>query len=117
VGKHALVARLGGDEFVILDDSAAFSGKEGAHQFAHAMAREIARPFELAPGITAQVGASIGMATVPGDATDIDAVLRLADAAMYDAKRKRKKDERGVGQGPTGSEAGAESTWPAGAGR
>lgn len=116
-GKHALVARLGGDEFVILDDGAAFPGKDGPHQFAHAMAREIAKPFELAPGITAQVGASIGMATVPDDATNIDAVLRLADAAMYDAKRKRKKDGWGAGQGPAISEADAESTWSAGAGR
>lgn len=88
-GPDALVARIGGDEFVIVDTCRHY---DTPRDFAHAIAREIARPFELAPGITASVGASVGIASVSGEDTDIDSLLRIADAAMYDAKRNKKGD-------------------------
>nr|WP_254226990.1 diguanylate cyclase [Burkholderia gladioli] len=88
-GPEALVARIGGDEFVIVDTCRDY---DTPRDFAHAIAREIARPFELAPGITASVGASVGIASVSGEDTDIDSLLRIADAAMYDAKRNKKGD-------------------------
>jgi diguanylate cyclase len=50
------------------------------------------QPFELGPGLWANVGASVGLATVTDDESNIDTLLRLADAAMYDAKRNRKRE-------------------------
>ncbi len=87
-GKDALVARMGGDEFVILDECLNYGTP---HDFADAIVREIARPFELGPGITATVGASVGFAPTSAGSTDIDALLRIADAAMYDVKRNNKR--------------------------
>ncbi len=87
VGNTALVARIGGDEFVIIGDCA---GHTDARQFANAVICEIEKPFELARDIVVMIGASVGIATVPDDGGEIDAVLRSADAAMYDAKRHRK---------------------------
>jgi diguanylate cyclase (GGDEF)-like protein len=84
---QALVARMGGDEFVIMDrmgDSLA------PQHFASAIATEIEQPFELAPGRVITIGASVGIATFKAEDADIDAVLRLADTAMYDAKRKKR---------------------------
>jgi predicted signal transduction protein with EAL and GGDEF domain len=38
---------------------------------------------------TASVGASIGVAVYPRHGGDLSALLHSADAAMYDAKRRR----------------------------
>jgi len=84
---HALVARMGGDEFVIVDRIA---DDQAPQKMAAAVARAIEQPFELASGLAITIGASVGMATVTTEDTDIDAVLRLADNAMYDAKRRKK---------------------------
>jgi diguanylate cyclase len=88
-GSEALVARMGGDEFVVVGDC---RDSATARELANAIAREIARPFDLAPGISVHVGASGGIAPVSSEDTDIDALLRIADAAMYDAKRNKKGD-------------------------
>ncbi|AJK48301.1 GGDEF domain-containing protein [Burkholderia plantarii] len=88
-GSEALVARMGGDEFVVVGDC---RDSATARELANAIAREIARPFDLAPGISVHVGASVGIAPVSSEDTDIDALLRIADAAMYDAKRNKKGD-------------------------
>lgn len=93
---QALVARMGGDEFVIVDHMA---DDRTPQQMGEAIVAAIERPFELSPGVVVTVGASIGIARVTGDVTDIDVALRLADTAMYDAKRKKmsgtKLDRRG----------------------
>lgn len=34
------------------------------------------------------IGCSIGIAVYPGDAEDIDGLIKAADAAMYEAKRE-----------------------------
>lgn len=86
-GHSALVARIGGDEFVIIGDCA---GHTDARQFANTVICEIEKPFELAPDIVVAIGASVGIASIPDAGGEIDAVLRSADAAMYDAKRHRK---------------------------
>lgn len=94
-GSEALVARMGGDEFVVVGDC---RDSATARELANAIAREIARPFDLAPGISVHVGASVGIAPVSSEDTDIDALLRIADAAMYDAKRNKKGDLPGPAQ-------------------
>jgi diguanylate cyclase (GGDEF)-like protein len=46
-----------------------------------------ARPFPVA-GQDLKMGASIGIALAPGDATDGATLLKHADTAMYQAKRE-----------------------------
>jgi diguanylate cyclase (GGDEF)-like protein len=94
---QALVARMGGDEFVIVDKVADCAA---AQELATAIARAIEQPFELAPGRVVTIGASVGIAALKADDTDIDAVLRLADTAMYDAKRKKRNAPKLDGQTP-----------------
>jgi diguanylate cyclase (GGDEF)-like protein len=79
------VARLGGDEFAILLEQA--SSHEVAVRVAGRILESMRPPFPL-QGRQVQVGASVGV-TVSG-ATEVDAVLREADVAMYTAKARGK---------------------------
>jgi diguanylate cyclase (GGDEF)-like protein len=77
-----LLVRLGGDEFavVMLDADA-----ESATKVAERIAASLEEPFVLNT-VSARVGASIGIALVPTDATDRAGLLMCADVAMYRAK-------------------------------
>ncbi len=78
--------RLGGDEFaVVLQDT----DEDGAGHAAAKLIRELAGPIQTGYGMAA-VSASIGIALYPGDADSVDALLRAADSAMYQAKRAGK---------------------------
>lgn len=78
------VARLGGDEFaVVLPD---IGGKPGAMRTAVKLHDSLEKPFDV-EGHEIRVSASIGVALFPTHATDADALMRQADAAMYSAKR------------------------------
>ena len=77
-----LLVRLGGDEFgVVLMDSDA----DLAATVAERLSARLEEPFILA-AVRARISASIGIAVVPGDATDAEDLLRCADVAMYRAK-------------------------------
>lgn len=77
-----LLARLGGDEFVVaLLDADSELGAITAQR----IGARLREPFQLGP-VRAQIGASIGIAVAPGDATDGADLLRCADLAMYRAK-------------------------------
>jgi diguanylate cyclase len=77
-----LLVRLGGDEFgVVLIDSDA----DLAATVAERLSARLEEPFILA-AVRARISASIGIAVVPGDATDAEDLLRCADVAMYRAK-------------------------------
>ncbi len=76
------VARLGGDEFVVLCENLVDSAE--AMTLAERLLEALAAPFDIA-GHQLFVSASIGVATTP--ATDVDTILRDADAAMYQAKK------------------------------
>jgi diguanylate cyclase (GGDEF)-like protein len=79
-GEQVLPIRLGGDEFAVLA-----AGVDGL-----ALAREIyAALRETMPvtGVPVEIDASIGVAFAPEHATDVVALLRHADLAMYEAKR------------------------------
>jgi diguanylate cyclase (GGDEF)-like protein len=89
VGEQGMVARLGGDEFAILQ-----RGREqphGANTLALTVTEALAAPYDLA-GNHAVVGASIGIAIFPGDASSSDELLKCADMALYSAKA----DGRGI---------------------
>lgn len=78
------VARLGGDEFaIVLPDVADHDEVEAA---AERVATAFEQPFAV-DGETLSIGASVGQAVWPDDASEIEALMRHADAAMYRAKR------------------------------
>jgi diguanylate cyclase (GGDEF)-like protein len=82
VGTSGSVVRLGGDELaVVLMDADAGDAVEVAQR----IIAEINEPFMLNK-IKATVGASIGIALVPSNATDGTALMWCADVAMYRAK-------------------------------
>lgn len=77
------VARLGGDEFtVILRDVADATAVSAV---ANRMIQSMQMPMRIGEG-EHRVHASIGVAMFPGDAADIDQLVRRADLAMYCAK-------------------------------
>jgi diguanylate cyclase (GGDEF)-like protein len=79
------VARLGGDEFgVVMRVSDTGDVAEAASRI-HAA---LERPFAIGD-LALDVGASIGGALFPDDATDPETLLRFADVAMYASKRNR----------------------------
>jgi len=77
-----VVVRLGGDELgvVLLDADAA-----AAIACARRISAALTEPFALRM-VSARIGASIGIALAPDDATDAAALLWCADVAMYRAK-------------------------------
>jgi diguanylate cyclase len=79
------MARLGGDEFTVLLTELA--EPEDAGQVAHRIVDSLARPFSI-DGQEIFVSASLGIALYPGDGTDVEALLKSADAAMCSAKEQ-----------------------------
>jgi diguanylate cyclase (GGDEF)-like protein/PAS domain S-box-containing protein len=81
-GPDSLVARMGGDEFlIILKDEAVASAESLAQSIIDRLSTE-----HLLIGVDQHVGASIGIAEFPKDASDAEALLANADIAMYQAK-------------------------------
>jgi diguanylate cyclase len=81
-----LLVRLGGDEFAAcLTDADADYGATVARR----ISARLEEPFQLG-NVKARIGASIGIAVVPNDATNPHDLLRCADLAMYRAKLERK---------------------------
>ena len=76
------IARYGGEEFVMLIPDA---DKEAAFCLAERLREELVKvELEDLPPITI----SLGIATYPSDGTDIEDLIKKADAAMYAAKQK-----------------------------
>ena len=77
------VARLGGDEFVlILNDQ---SNEEVIFRAMQRISATVCEPIEL-DGKELYVTCSAGISLYPQDGTDVDTLLKNADAAMYRAK-------------------------------
>lgn len=79
-----LVARFGGDEFVVLCEE--LGSVSQAETIASRVREHMDPPFVL-DGTEVHVSASIGIA-VAGATSDMEGLLRDADAAMYKAKEK-----------------------------
>jgi len=77
-----VLVRVGGDELAVLIMD---TDSDYAAAVAQRLIAELDQPFEL-DRLSVRVGASIGIATAPTDATDSVALLRCADLAMYRAK-------------------------------
>jgi diguanylate cyclase (GGDEF)-like protein len=84
---HDLIFRIGGDEFVILLPATAATDSTA---IAERVIAQIAQPFELGQNTPLSIGVSIGSATYPYDGLTADDLMRAADSAMYEAKRRGK---------------------------
>jgi diguanylate cyclase (GGDEF)-like protein/PAS domain S-box-containing protein len=77
------VGRLGGDEFAVIVPTPA--NANGAIDVANRIRTALQSPLEL-EGQNISVTTSIGIASYPTDTTDLETLIRYADAAMYGAK-------------------------------
>lgn len=78
-----LPGRLGGDEFVVL---AAGRTAEQAAAFGQRLVEVIGAPYDLGSGAHARIGVSVGIAMAPEHGRRAADLLRVADAALYQAK-------------------------------
>lgn len=77
-----LVARLGGDEFAFLYPC---RDADDAVALARTVVERLSQPY-LIDGVQVEIGASVGIALAPGDATTPEVLLGRADLALYRAK-------------------------------
>ncbi|WP_079230467.1 diguanylate cyclase domain-containing protein [Pseudomonas putida] len=86
--EHDLVARLGGDEFAVL--LTPLHSREDAERIAEKIIASMQLPMLLEGGESLTTSLSVGIAYYPDDGSDPASLLNAADAAMYQAKRKRR---------------------------
>jgi diguanylate cyclase (GGDEF)-like protein/PAS domain S-box-containing protein len=79
-----VLARLGGDEFAIVQDSES-NQREAAGALADRIIEVVSRPFDI-EGNEVNIATSIGIALAPEHATGSDALMKMADLALYRAK-------------------------------
>lgn len=91
VRETDMVSRLGGDEFVVV--MSAINKPEDAVQVAQKIIAAIREPYDL-DGYAVSIGTSIGISIYPDDAEEMEALKKLADAAMYEVKQAGKNNYR-----------------------
>jgi len=79
------VSRLSGDEFTVILGQ--IDDQLSVQRVCQDLLKSLSKPFHLAQD-KVFLTASIGVSFYPGDATDIEDLLRNADQAMYDAKSR-----------------------------
>lgn len=89
LGDAHLAARLGGDEFAIL--LAPLGSPADAQKLADQILLRMADPICLPDGTAITTSVSIGTAFFPDPCGDEEALLTVADKAMYEAKRSRRR--------------------------
>ena len=94
--RQDLVARLGGDEFAVLQRDIVDAGD--AVTLAARIVTAMARPITLPRG-EVTVGASVGVAVFPEDATTAESLRERADAALYAVKGHGRGTYRRHGDG------------------
>ncbi|EPJ49749.1 MAG: diguanylate cyclase/phosphodiesterase with PAS/PAC sensor(s) [Osedax symbiont Rs2] len=77
------LARLGGDEFTIIIDD--LNDYCPVQRIVNDILKKMSEPFQIEAEV-AYMSASIGITLYPDNATEIDALLKYADQAMYVAK-------------------------------
>jgi diguanylate cyclase (GGDEF)-like protein len=78
-----MVARQGGDEFIVVLQNIGHESEAGL--VALSLVEQLTQPFTIA-GLRVNVGASVGIALLPGDSDDVETLFRNADLAMYQSK-------------------------------
>lgn len=85
--RNDTVARYGGDEFVILLRQ--FSDTNDVDEVAVRLAESVSAPIFVG-GRPLQIGVSIGTAIYPDDEAEPAALIKTADARMYENKKRQK---------------------------
>ncbi len=82
------VARWGGDEFVII----LYGGysEEDCFSIGYKILENLTKPIKLGDGVTESIGASIGISTLGQNGFDKKSLLKSADKAMYQVKKRGK---------------------------
>jgi diguanylate cyclase (GGDEF)-like protein len=80
--ENATIARFGGDEFIIVTEVA---NRGESERLARSLVDEICRPARV-DGHRIDTAASMGVALLPDDGPDMDALMQGADLALYHAK-------------------------------
>ena len=83
--KSDTAARMGGDEFTIIVEE--MSGREGCLLVAQKVLDALSKPMEI-EGNVFHITASLGISLYPTDSEDVVTLLRQADIAMYQAKKR-----------------------------
>lgn len=78
-----MMGRFGGDEFVLLSTDC--PDPESAARIANKLIATLSEPFQI-DDLQIKIGASVGIAIYPDQATEIEPFIALADTAMYQAK-------------------------------
>jgi diguanylate cyclase (GGDEF)-like protein/PAS domain S-box-containing protein len=84
IRENDTLARLGGDEFAIVLEH--IEGPETAAFVARKVLNSFEKPFDV-QGHNLFMGTTVGICIYPDDGQDADALIKHADAAMYQAKR------------------------------
>ncbi|UXI02231.1 putative bifunctional diguanylate cyclase/phosphodiesterase [Photobacterium sp. TY1-4] len=85
VKNRGLLARFGGDEFIIQVEH---RNIDSPARFAKSIIAALNKPFHLKEVGDLSVGCSIGIASFPEDAQEIDTLIIQADMAMHRAKQR-----------------------------
>jgi diguanylate cyclase (GGDEF)-like protein len=99
VRAEDVVSRLGGDEYACLITGV--TSRDHLRRIAVSLFDSVSAPFDIG-SLRLTVRPSIGIAVYPKDGTTPAALLKSADAAMYQAKRLRSQPlffDRGLGRG------------------
>lgn len=83
-----LVARIGGDEFVVLLLEP--GTPEDVQHVVHKIHEAVRAPLVCEGGVVLHPSVSIGLAMYPAQGNSAEALLAAADAAMYDAKMRKR---------------------------
>lgn len=83
-GRNGIAARLGGDEFALIMSTP--MEQPALEALGAQILFAMAEPIEIGFGEQVTMSASVGLATFPGHAQDLDALIGCADVALYNAK-------------------------------
>lgn len=88
--KSDQVFRLGGDEFVCILKNIHDDLQAG--KVAEKLIEAVSKPYDYSDSNISYVGASVGIVLIPRNGTDRELLVKRADIAMYNAKRRGKKN-------------------------
>ncbi|MBA3661515.1 MAG: GGDEF domain-containing protein [Gammaproteobacteria bacterium] len=80
---NEVIARLGGDEFTVILEN--IKNSDAIEKIAEELCDIIAKPIQI-KNLIIKISASIGIAVFPGDGTNAETLLTVADKAMYYVK-------------------------------